>query len=313
MKKRNKFLALLLAATLSISVSACGSQDAGSGTASGTGNASQEETSQGDDKDSGKDASAALATATENMNGVKSMNAKMEVNFDMEAQADGESQSMSTATTIDMSCFYDPLLIKADLKVDAGELGSTTATSYIEADDSGKYTVYTNDGTNWQSQSVELTAVEQYNAAENMKQYMSDSYHFEPDGTEEVNGANAFKFKGAITGDDMKDAILSSGALNSLASLGMDASQAESMMKDISEIPIILWIDEAELYPVKYEVDMTDAMNTLMSNMIEALGEDMQGATIKIPKMEMTMTCSDFNSVEEFSIPEEAKQTEPAA
>ena len=54
-------------------------------------------------------------------------------------------------------------------------------------------------------------------------------------------------------------------------------------------------------------MDMTEAMNQLLVNMVEALGEQAEGISMNVPKLDMSMTCSNFNNVADFSIPEEAK------
>ena len=79
------------------------------------------------------------------------------------------------------------------------------------------------------------------------------------------------------------------------------------MLDGLGEMTEYVWIDEATLYPVKYEVDMTDIMDALMVNLVEAMGEQAQGMSINIPKMKMTMECSNFNNATDFTIPEEAK------
>ena len=79
------------------------------------------------------------------------------------------------------------------------------------------------------------------------------------------------------------------------------------MLDGIGELPINLWIDEATLYPVKYEMDMTEVMNTLMTNMVASMGEQAEGLTMSIPKMVISMTCKNFNAATDFEIPEEAK------
>ena len=122
-----------------------------------------------------------------------------------------------------------------------------------------------------------------------------------------MDGANAFKYTGAITGDAMNETLLSSGALDSFSQLGIAESDLEGMMKDLGDIPVTLWIDEATMYPVKVETDMTDVMNKLMSNLIESMGDQAAGMSMSVPKLKITMTCSDFNSAADFEIPEEAK------
>lgn len=303
MKRKNKFLALLLAATLSFSVTACGSAD--SGTADGE-KQTTEDSKEGGDESSDVDV---LAAAQEKMktDKISSLNGKMVMDMEMTINANGESQSMQSVNTIDMSCLYDPVRIKLNMTVDAGESGTSDMSMYIDADENGTYTMYMNDGTSWQSQTVEVGQIEQYDASSNMSEYMQDSYDYQDAGSEQVDGKNARKYTGTIKGDDLKDTMMSTGALDSLSSLGMDTSQVETMFSDLGDLPITLWIDEESLVPIKYEMDMAPLMNKLMANMIEAMGEEAEGVSMEFGKMFVTMTCSDYNAVEEFEIPEEAK------
>ena len=307
MKRKNKFLALLLAATMSFSVSACGSADSadtGKQTAEDSGDSSKENT----DVD-------VFAAAQEKMKSEKisSLTGKMVMDMEMTISADGETQTMKAANTMDMTCFYDPTRFKMDMTVDAGESGTSNMTMYADTAEDGTCTLYISDGTNWQAQEVELTQIEQYDAASNMTGYMQDSYEFQDAGTEQIDGKNARKYTGTLKGDDLKETVMSTGALDSLNSLGMDTTQVESMFNDLGDLPINLWIDETDLVPVKYEMDMTSLMSKLMANTLEAMGSEAEGVSMEFNKLHVVMTCSDYNSAEEFEIPEEAKAAKPAA
>ena len=307
MKRKNKFLALLLAATMSFSVSACGSADSadtGKQTAEDNGDSSKENT----DVD-------VFAAAQEKMKSEKisSLTGKMVMDMEMTISADGETQTMKAANTMDMTCFYDPTRFKMDMTVDAGESGTSNMTMYADTAEDGTCTLYISDGTNWQAQEVELTQIEQYDAASNMTGYMQDSYEFQDAGTEQIDGKNARKYTGTLKGDDLKETVMSTGALDSLNSLGMDTTQVESMFNDLGDLPINLWIDETDLVPVKYEMDMTSLMSKLMANTLEAMGSEAEGVSMEFNKLHVVMTCSDYNSAEDFEIPEEAKAAKPAA
>lgn len=305
MKFRNKFLALLLAATMSFSASACGSADAGKDDA-----APKTENTAADDKSEDVDYYAA---AVEKMKDISSMNATMHMEMDMTAGADGETQSIQTVTTTNMSCLYNPMRLKMDMNMDAGNGNAVDMSIYAEEAEDGTYTMYMYDGSQWQSQPVQMDDLAQYDAASNVTGYMQESYNFQDAGTEQIDGKNARKYTGVITGDDMKEAMMSTGALNSLSSLGLDESQLETMLKDLGELPISLWIDETDSYPVKYEMDMTAMMNSLMSGLMESMGDEAEVASIEVSKMKIEMTCSDFNAVSDFSIPDEVKEAAPAA
>lgn len=301
MKKRNKILALMLAAVLAVSVTACGGKESGNENAStGTQAEKTEEAEQVDP----------FEAAQKNIAAVTSMDAAMLMEMDMEMGANGETQSVESVTTMDMSTFSDPVRLKLDMTVKASVAGQEQTQDmsvYAETNEDGTCTMYIFDGSSWQSQEVSAAEVAQYDTSTDMAAYMYGDYNFEAVGTEQVDGANAYKYSGVITGDEMKEVILSSGALDQLTSLGMSSADLDSMLDNVGELPINIWIDEATLYPVKYEMDMTDIMDTLMSSMLTALGEQAEGLTMSVPKMTISMTCKNFNAATEFEIPEEAK------
>lgn len=305
MKMRNKFLALLLAVFVTCTAAACGGADDSSQSAK---DPVTEDTSADNETDEPDDADVDVyAAAQEKMKEIKSLNGKMTAEISMNMSANGESQALETTSTVDMSCFYDPVRFKADISMDAGEAGSTDMSMYAETGDDGTYTMYISDGTSWQAQSVQMEDLEAYNAAGNMTNYMQDSYHFQDAGTEQVDGKDARKYTGVITGDDMQDAVMSTGVLDSLTSAGMDTSQLESMFQDLGDLPITLWIDEAEYYPVKYEMDMTEMMNSMMTSLLASMGDQAEGVTMEYTKAFISMTCSDYNAAADFTIPDEAK------
>lgn len=303
---------MILTVALSMSLAACGgksgadSQTAGdagveaeAGDEAGT-DAAQEEA------EAPEEEADPFAAAQKNMASITSVDASTVMEMDMVVSANGQEQSLESVTTMDMSCIYDPLQMKMDMTVDAGEAGSATTSIYIENTDEGCM-AYMNDGTGWQSQEISVADADQYDFSTDMSLYMEGNYNFQAEGKEDVDGASAYKYTGAITGDEMKDLMLSSGALNSVDQLGIDTSQVDSMLDDLGDLKINFWIDEATLYPVKYEIDMTEAMDKLMSNLIAAMGEQGEGLSMSIPKMIISMTCKNYNAVTEIVIPEEAK------
>lgn len=309
MKKRNRFLALILTAALSMSMAACGSSGADSETSGDAGVETEAEGGAAEETEAPaeqEEAADPFAAAQENMASVTSLDASLNMEMDMTMSADGQEQNLESVTTMEMSCIYDPLQIKMDMTVDAGEAGSATTSIYMENTDDG-YMAYMNDGSGWQSQQISAAEIDEYDFSTDMSLYLNGNYNFQAEGKDEVDGAAAYKYTGAITGDEMKELMLSSGALNSVSQFGVDTSQIDGMLDGLGDLKIDLWIDEATLYPVKYEIDMTEPMNTLMGNMVEALGEQAQGVSMSIPKMVMSMTCSNYNGVTEIVVPEEAK------
>lgn len=247
-----------------------------------------------------------IVVALENMNGVTSMEAQMVMNMDLVVEANGEKQSVESVSTMEMACFTDPMKIKMEMVMNAS--GETINMSvYADSDEDGNFIMYMYDGATWQSMPVDMGDLEAYDAQSSMVSTIGDTSDYVLEGTEQIDGANAYKYSNVMKGDDMKEALMSSGALDSLSSIGLTSSDVYGMLDGLGEIVTYVWVDEATLYPVKYEMDMTDVMDALMGAVVEAMGEQAEGMSMSIPKMEMTMTCSNFNNVADFTIPEEAK------
>lgn len=276
-KMKCRACAAALAAALTLSLSACG------GTTDG------------------KDP---LAAAQEKMKSVTSMDAQMVMEMDME----GMGQSLETSTTMDMVYFSDPLKMKVELSMDMGAAGKQSSTIYADEQD-GSYTAYIGGNGSWVSQSVSAEDLEQYNAKDSMDLYLTSGSDFKESGTEQVGGADAVRYDGVIKGEALREVMETSGALNSLgqlSQLGMDEAQIDGMLNDLGNMSVSVWLDKKDGYPVKYEMDMTETMNSLMGKMVEALGDQMEGFEMSFPKMIITINCSNFNNATAFDIPAEA-------
>lgn len=297
---KRKFWALFLTAALALSVTACGNDssapaESGSQTEESAEAPAEEEEVQVDP----------MEAALENMDAVSSMEAKMIMNMDMVVSANGQEQSMESVTTMDMACFNDPLKIKMEMTIEAA--GESQEMSVYGEEEDGTYMMYVYDGSSWQSQEVERTDLGEFDARDSMLSSIGDGSVYTAEGEEQIDGANAYKYSYVMTEEETKQAVLSSGALDQLSSLGIDESQIEGMLSGLGDITTYVWIDAETLYPIRYEMDMTDVMDALMVSMVEAIGEQAEGLSMNVPKMEIIMTCSNFNNVADFSVPDEAK------
>lgn len=272
MKLGKRAAALALGAVLAVSMTACGS---------------------GTEK---QDSADKIQTALEKINAVKSMDATMQMTMNMSVMG----QSVETDTTMNMSCFNDPMKVKADMTMNMGTLGSVSMSIYADATD-GDYTIYMFDGTNWTTQAADLSQLEQYDAQQSMDLYLGSGAEYTHEGTEDINGATADKYSGVIRGDAMKEVLKNSGATSSLeTSLGMNL---EDLYSDLGDMPITVWIDQATGYPVRYYMDMTAVMQTMMT---KALSGVEGGESLTMDKVEITMDCFNFDNVADFEIPAEA-------
>lgn len=260
----------------------------------------------------GSSAEDIMKTAQEKLKDVKSMNCEMVMNMDMSSNG----QTMSMSTTGDIAMDSEPLLMKMDMdiKMDAaGQSGNQKMVMYAEQADQN-YTMYMSpDGTNWVKQTMtDMANMEQYDAQASMDMYLSSSESFKEAGTEKINGSDATKYEGIISQDAMNEVMSASGAADSLAQFGISEEDAAALYQDLGELPIAIWIDNESSLPVKYEMDMTAVMQKLMDNMVKTMGEAASGMEFSVDKMFISMTMSDFNSIEAIEIPEAAKNAQEA-
>lgn len=317
---KKKFLALLLTATLAVSVTACGSDDSASTSASAdttaAADAGQAETEQKEEaaEDAKEEKAEEVKEEVENpieeslkrMAEVDSMRMMMVMNMDMSFEADGESEAIESVTTMDMACINDPLKIQMEMVVDMGEAGSQSMSIYGDVDENGNYMMYMFDGTAWMAQQVGEIDLEAYNAQSSMEAQIGDTSGYVLEGTEKLNGTEVYKYSYTMTGDEMKESLSDTGALDSVSSLGLTESDVYGMLDGLGDIVTYMYVDAETYLPVQYEMDMTDVMDALYAAILDAMGEQAEGLSMSVSKMEMTMTCSDFNAVSDITVPAEA-------
>ena len=242
-----------------------------------------------------------IPTALEKINAVKSMDATMVMEMDMSVMG----QSMETETTMNMSCFSDPMKLKADMTMDMGQLGSVDMSMYA-AMDGDSYTVYLYDGTAWTAQTVDMSYLQQYDAQESMNLYLESAEDYTQEGTEEINGSTANKFTGVIRGDALEEVLANSGATSSLENSTGDLDLAD-LYSDLGDLEVTVWVDQESGYPVRYAMDMTQMMQGIMEKAMAASGgETDTSGMVTMDKVTMVMDCFNFDNAADFEIPAEA-------
>ncbi len=276
MKFMKRMGALALGAALAVSLTACGGGGAD------------------------KSAAEAINAANEKANAAKSMSANMVMEMSMTAA----DQTIDMNTTMQMDCIMDPMKLRANASISMGPLGSMDMVVYAQAN-GDKYTTYTSDGVNWIVEEMSQEELGQYDAHASMDMYLENAEDFKADGTEELSGGTADRYQGVIRGDALKKVIENSGSMDSMtASMGPDAAaMMETMFKDLGDMPITIWIDQATGYPARFYMDMSDVMSKMMTNLEKEAGQSL-GVTFN--KVVITLDYTGFDSVEDFEIPAEA-------
>ncbi len=279
MKKKKKFIALLLMICMIFVMSACG-------------------------QDEGTDGSNIMQQAIENINSLKSMSAEMVIEMEMGA----EGQTMEMITTMTEKIINEPILMEIDMDMDvniAGQSQKVESKVYGEVVD-GDLIVYTGMDGQWVKMTQSgMDDLQHYDNAEALKIYLEAIEDFKKVGTENINGVEADKYEGVITDKYFTDLLEQSGMDTQLGIDDIDDDVTiSSLFEGVDSVPISIWISTKDIMPIKYDLDMTAMVKSMMDNLG---GADLG---ISIDKVVTTMIITGYDAIE---IPEEAKNAEEAS
>lgn len=300
MKFYNKLISLTMVVIMMFSVAACGGGNGGNE----EGEVSQQQSTAPTPEEIVKAAEEKMQEAT-----------SVESNMTMDMVMTSQGQTVNMKTNMDMISFTDPMKLKMDMTIDMGEqLGGTQMMQFYADETDGNMTMYMNMMGSWYKQNVPEEQLAQYDTKENLSTYLDNSTGFTEAGTEQVNGEDATKYDGVITGSQINEVLKASGALDDLepmlAGTDLDAS---TLYEDLPDIKMSIWVN-AEQYPVKYEMDMTAMMQGLMDKVVAISQQEQQDVIIPftVDTMKISMTNKNFNNAADFEIPEEAKNATQA-
>ena len=242
-----------------------------------------------------------LAKAQQTMDGVKSLGYDMTMEMSMGMA--GQSLEMSTVTTADT--ILSPLTMKAEMAVDMGDLGSTNMTMYVK-EENGSYLTATGipdaDGTvTWETASMDsLSQLESLDGKASMDLYLTSANGFAEGATETVEGVEATRYDGVISGEKLEEVLEASGVLSQMEGLGL--GDVTTMFSGLGDLPVSIWVAKETYYPIKYEMDMAEMMQSILENALkQEMGMDV-GLTLD--KMSVSMVLRDFDQVGEIEIPD---------
>lgn len=250
------------------------------------------------------DAETVLAKAQDAFEQVKSMHYTM--NMDMGFTADGESIEIATNAEADYIVY--PTQMDMDMNMSMMDLFDMTIKMYLVQEEDG-YTIYTgmDDGEGnitWSRDTMDdLDNLSQYDASYSMDLYLDSSSNFTENGTEEVAGVTATRYDGVITQEALDEVMEASGVLGEFEAFGVEG--LDEMLHEMGDLPVSIWIDPASGLPVKYEMDMTAMLQSMMEKLV-AQDEAAAEAAMTVDKCHMSMICSDYNSIDAIHVPQEA-------
>ncbi len=245
-----------------------------------------------------------LKAASEKVAAAKSMSS--EVIMDMKMASAGQTIQMTMTGAVE--AIEEPMAMHMDMTMDMGAMGSMKMQMYM-TEEEGAYQLYvgTDDGsgaTTWAAQSVpDADQMKQYDTQANMELYLKSGSNFQENGTETIEGKETVRYDGVITNECFNEVFTSTGVLDQFSSLGVNAETAQSMFTDLGDLPISVWVEKESNLPVKYEMDMTAMMQSIMTKTMEAAGST---EAVTVESVYMTMLIHGIDNVESIEVPQEA-------
>jgi len=247
-----------------------------------------------------------LQQATENISKVNSMEYDMTTTMEMSMADETLAMDMAFHAVV----FNDPMKLK--MTMDVSSMGESMNMDMYMLQEGSSYVMYTGSMGQWQKVTMSKAEMEEQlstsDAQQSIDLYVGNASNFKEMGHEDVEGVNALKIQGIISGDSLKEIIEGSGMLENLGTdlddMGTDL--VKKIIDGIGDLPVTIWVDEEKLLPLKYELDMTDMAKSMYSVIFEEMGVSAEEAGLEVNNFFMSMTCRNFDSAEDFELPEEA-------
>lgn len=245
MKNLKKILALLLALSMLLCLSACGSFE------------------------------KKMAKSAAKMGQLKSMHMDADFTLDTDIGIMGQSVNMDTTLKAGIDLNTEPFAMKMDLTVAA--MGTEENAQVYVVDEGGQRIAYTSDdgGKTWERGEVddfELGARD-ININGTLALISEWAESFEAAGEEKIGGSTATKYSGNIDSASLVKLMISSGANEMLeSSLGVDLD--DDAAAALSDVPVSIWIDNKSGMIVRIDMELTELMQSMVSSIIAEVLED---------------------------------------
>lgn len=153
----------------------------------------------------------------------------------------------------------------------------------------------------WTASRVPLKSGSKLSAKTVLTLYMALSDSFSQTGTEAVGGYTASRYDGTLPEKLVSEFFKGSGGMTVY---GVEFSE-EQLIQAFSNTPVSFWLDSESFRPVKFEADLSRSADILFLGILSQLVNMELEAGIN--KAVLSFTVSDFDSVDEIVIPQEAK------
>lgn len=283
MKKLRKLSALLLALTLLLSLSACGSFE------------------------------TKMAKAANKMEKLNSYHMSMSMPLSMTISILDQDVGMDMDIGWELDVRKEPMAAAGTMTVSV--LGVSQEVPFYMEKVGEEYKMYTDTGYGWTAETVPAGEQSfQLNALESLQLLLRVGKSFAESGTEIVSGSEATRFDGVIEGELVSRALELSGAVSALTeTLGMGRGLKPKNLAEFNGIPTSIWIDNKSGMIVRYDMDMAEIVHSLSTSLMDGMKEEYglededMNMDLSINSLKASAVLSQFDQISEIIIPDEAR------
>ncbi len=276
-----------------------------------------------------------MAKAAIKMQNLQSFRTDLDMNLGMSVSMFGESLDLDLTMTGTADISTDPLKARLDMDV-TGMDESENVLSYLEKT-GDNLIIYSSvdDGRTWSKAETDASQFPESGMDKESLAWLTKlADSFEQTGTETVKGSEAMVYSGTFTWSALEEYVNLDAALDMMGktmseTMGADIDLSDLDLSSVGDVPLTICIDRKSGMIVKYSMDMTAMMQTLMPAVMQAAMEavmssselgalidpgsldlNMLGFEFNLNKLVVTAILYDFDNVNEIEIPEEALKAE---
>ena len=244
-----------------------------------------------------------VAKAAIKMSKLESLHADVEMQIGMGISVLGQDVNADAAVTGGADIQRDPERVYVNMNAEVAGFEQNMLLYAVGRDGGADVYSSADSGESWTKDSIENDDSSKSSKADGKSVFLllSDSAaSFKEYGKEKVNGADAIRYNGKITSDELKQALELADVKQSLEE-SLDVELDDDVFADLGDVPVSIWIDVKSGMIVRIEMDMSDVMQGLVPVLVDKAMEKTDigiGVNTKVYDVTVSITLSEFDAVQ---------------
>ena len=244
-----------------------------------------------------------VAKAAIKMSKLESLHADVEMQIGMGITVLGQTMSTDASVTGGADIQTDPEQLYMNMTAEVAGIEQNVLVYGAGRDDGADFYSSIDNGKNWTKSSVENddSSEDSKSNGKSIFLLLSDSAaSFKEYGKEKINGSDAIRYNGEITSEELAQALELANAKQSLEE-SLDVELDDDVFSDLGSVPVSIWIDVKSGMIVRIEMNMTDAMQGIVSVIVD---KEMEKADVgidvdtEVNEVTVSVTLSEFDAIQ---------------